>query len=183
MPNYDFNEVLSDIDGYSSKYSEGDPNLKATLINLWKNNYVTVACCKGHDETKSGQYIAFTYNKSDYLKYLHLVSSLDKKAVRISFGNRTKHLVSIKPLKSNVIDIYDNINNSINLINEDETLKKIFEYILRSDLYEYLSVQVIYKNYQIKELYVSTFDKEIINELINKYTYIERFKLYRFKII
>ena len=46
----DFYDKNSNYEEIAEQFSEGDPQLKRVLLELWKNNIRTVACCRGHSD-------------------------------------------------------------------------------------------------------------------------------------
>ncbi len=57
----DFYDQDVDRGKIAKEFSEGDPLLESTLLELWDNNIKTSSCCKGHGEG-SPAYISFIMN-------------------------------------------------------------------------------------------------------------------------
>ena len=53
----DFYDKNSNKEEIAEQFSEGDPELKKVLLELWKNNIKTVACCRGHNDKEMIEYV------------------------------------------------------------------------------------------------------------------------------
>lgn len=56
----DFYDQDVDRGEIAKEFSEGDPLLESTLLELWDNNIKTSSCCRGHDDSTA--YITFIMN-------------------------------------------------------------------------------------------------------------------------
>lgn len=163
----------------AKSYSEGSNELYNCLLELWKNGFETIGCCKGHDNHV--QYIGLNRNNND--KIIKFLSSINKDDITISFLNNH---VSIKKNKNR--DIYDDILDAINIV-ENNTVdidNKIEEAIkfIDDNNYKYINIHHYYFKGELNK-YINTSDLNLINDLKGKYEYKilnEKLPMYHFII-
>lgn len=171
-----YNEYINDL---AKSYSEGNNELYNCLLELWKNGFETIGCCRGHD--KHVQYIGLNRNNND--KIIKFLSSINKDDITISFLNNH---VSIKKNKNR--DIYDDILDAINIV-ENNTVdidNKIEESIkfIDDNNYKYVNIHHYYFKGELNK-YINTSDLNLINDLKGKYEYKilnEKLPMYHFII-
>ena len=168
------NEILA------RNYSEGSIELYNCLLELWKNDFETIGCCKGHNNNI--QYIGLNRNNND--KLIKFLSLINKDDIVISFLNNH---ISIKKNKNK--DIYNNILNSIKNINEndivniDREIENSINFIDNNN-YKYVNIHHYYYKGTLKK-YINTSDLDLINNLKEKYKYKvlnEKLPMYHFII-
>ena len=80
------------IEKFATDFSEGDEFLAETLLNLWKNNIMTLSCCKGHDTKEyympSYLSILIDENSIDLIENLYNKLCSEKKDVSFVISNR-----------------------------------------------------------------------------------------------
>jgi hypothetical protein len=157
---------MNNIDELARTYSEGSNELYKCLLELWKNDFETIGCCKGHDNHV--QYIGL--NRNDNNKIVKFLSVLNKDDIIISFLNNH---ISIKKNKNR--DIYDSISDSIKQMNEnnsiviDTEIKNSIDFIDNNN-YKYVNIHHYYFK-GILQKYINTSDLDLINILKEKYEY------------
>lgn len=168
------NEILA------RNYSEGSIELYNCLLELWKNDFETIGCCKGHNNHI--QYIGLNRNNND--KLIKFLSLINKDDIVISFLNNH---ISIKKNKNK--DIYDDILNSIKNINEndvvdiDREIENLINFIDNNN-YKYVNIHYYYYKGTLKK-YINTSDLDLISNLKEKYKYKvlnEKLPMYHFII-
>lgn len=168
------NEILA------RNYSEGSIELYNCLLELWKNDFETIGCCKGHNNHI--QYIGLNRNNND--KLIKFLSLINKDDIVISFLNNH---ISIKKNKNK--DIYNDILNSIKNINEndivniDREIENSINFIDNNN-YKYVNIHYYYYKGTLKK-YINTSDLDLINNLKEKYKYKvlnEKLPMYHFII-
>ena len=168
------NEVLA------RNYSEGSVELYNCLLELWKNDFETIGCCKGHNNHI--QYIGLNRNNND--KLIKFLSLINKDDIVISFLNNH---VSIKKNKNK--DIYNSVLNSIKKLNEndiaykDKEIEDVINFIDNNN-YKYANIRYYYYKGTLKK-YINTSDLDLINILKGKYKYKvlnEKLPMYHFII-
>ena len=151
------NEVLA------RNYSEGSVELYNCLLELWKNDFETIGCCKGHNNHI--QYIGLNRNNND--KLIKFLSLINKDDIVISFLNNH---VSIKKNKNK--DIYNSVLNSIKKLNEndiaykDKEIEDVINFIDNNN-YKYANIRYYYYKGTLKK-YINTSDLDLINILKGK---------------
>lgn len=158
------NEILCNMDKYAKEFSEGEPQLENVLKNLWKNNFKTIGCCKGHED-HGRQYIGL--KRKDNKKIVKLLSGLSKDDLTITFLFKN---VGIQKNKES--DIYSNVLNSLEETNEvkiDEDILKVIDFIDNNN-YDYTNIRFYYYKGVLNK-YVNTCDVDLINILKDKYNY------------
>lgn len=168
------NEILA------RNYSEGSIELYNCLLELWKNDFETIGCCKGHNNNI--QYIGLNRNNND--KIIKFLSLINKDDIVISFLNNH---ISIKKNKNK--DIYNDILNSIKNIYEndvvdiDREIENLINFIDNNN-YKYVNIHYYYYKGTLKK-YINTSDLDLINNLKEKYKYKvlnEKLPMYHFII-
>lgn len=171
---------MNNIDELAKEYSEGSKELYNCLLELWKNDFETIGCCRGHNNHI--QYIGLNRNCKD--KIIKFLSLINKEDITISFLNNH---VSIKKNKKK--DIYDNILDSIKKLNEnnsfdiDEEIAKSINFIDNNN-YKYVNIHHYYFKGILKK-YINTSDLDLIKYLKERYKYKilnEKLPMYHFEI-
>lgn len=77
---------ISDIEKAIQDFSEGNIYLEKLLLECYKNNIKTFACCTGHENEESLPYIAFPYSKENEQFICCLLSELKDSDVEFSYS-------------------------------------------------------------------------------------------------
>ncbi len=177
-----YEDIITDKEKYAKVFSEGDIYLEKLLLEVWNQGIHTIGCCRGHNEKKS--YIAFDLNVN-IDKVIDILKKIKKENLGISFiHSDNKYSMSIKScnISNSIKNIVNNMNKEIDDLSDD--LEKTINYLNNRAKKEYLNIQFKYLN-NSKIIYINTWDKELINELKDKYDYMilnEKLELYQFKI-
>lgn len=166
---------------YALEYSEGNDKLYDCLIKLWDKDFITIGCCKGHEEERKKQYIGFKIDNKD--KIIKLLSALSKEDISITFtSSDNKKSTSIRKNKN--LDIFDNILENIDGDKTANYINEIINYILDFNG-KYLNIRIYYFNNKMS-VYVNTSDDNLISNLKAKYKFSllnENQNIYHFEIV
>ena len=61
-----FDKSKEELDGIADEFSEGNTNLKNTLLTLWNSGIQTMACCVGHEDRYPGGIANINYKTGKF---------------------------------------------------------------------------------------------------------------------
>lgn len=130
------NKISNELKEKIHIWAEGSEELEEVLLNCYKNDLKTIACCKGHIEKTSNPYVAIyiNYEKLKLIKELCLYTQLNNNGVTVfnCDKNNIKIIALHNPDFKTLIKVFNNFEkkkkaeNSLHL----DFAKKIYQLIL-----------------------------------------------------
>lgn len=113
-----------DLTMFANEFSEGDNQLKETLLNLWNNNIRTDSCCRGHetDIYSIPAYVGIVIDQNSKNLIFELYNKIYPKYKDVEFGihNGSHDSFFIHMRDDTKKDTLNIINQSIGIRTEDK---------------------------------------------------------------